>query len=535
MCKIQRISHTVSRHKYAIDIVKPNLPVGLKSVVDNKIFLLLKDKTAQQLVDTIWYMTLENMNTSNLKDIQKASGISYKTLQRNKEVVEDIITSTRRYVLQNKTHIVGNQSCLSSLDIELLDGSNAKLPIGKTTLLDIEKIALGLGISMSDQNISIDRYGKDAKQYLFDLTLVALREYKVIDNRSSSVIQSSTAEHFFNFYHKVVSGSGRVYSKDKDRRWFYNRDNNKYLNKLLINDSSYSANSYCMKFKPTELAQKVIQRALELFKHLEFKDNGEYDSTKHILFNKDLLSTVKFTDAVMFLNNSIGYMNGHFIVDLNKQDTATDRVYSVFTSISSETRKQLGYINYDIGAALQTISLKLVEDVDLYPLHLELVNNKHIFRSKVMQATSKSLEWVKKELSKIDNMEKYNTKIEILAEYFEESRCMRAEIIEKMIVQQDRIYDIAFSKASDILSKDWDKLNKKYKFTATGEKKEPSVFFFIWTQYERMIREAMKIPFSNEKTILDVHDAIYCREEVDVSIIEKAVYDSTGFRVKIFH
>lgn len=67
------------------------------------------------------------------------------------------------------------------------------------------------------------------------------------------------------------------------------------------------------------------------------------------------------------------------------------------------------------------------------------------------------------------------------------------------------------------------------------KKKESSVFFFIWTQYERKIREAMKIPFTNQLDIIDVHDAIYSKEEVSLDLIEKAVFEQTGFRVKVSH
>lgn len=255
----------------------------------------------------------------------------------------------------------------------------------------------------------------------------------------------------------------------------------------------------------------------------------------HILVDKAIIPQIKFTDAIILLRNSIGYIDGKFIIDLNKQDTITDRVYSVFTSISSETRKALGYINYDIGAALQTITLQLVKDSELYPLHQRLINDKNSFRTEVTNQTGKSLPWVKKELSKLDNMENYSTKIEILAEYFAESKCLRASLIEQMEVENDSKLIIAKSKASDILIKQWDDLKKEYQFSANGEKKESSVFFFIWTQYERKIREAMKIPFTNQLDIIDVHDAIYSKEEVSLDLIEKAVFEQTGFRVKVSH
>ena len=45
----------------------------------------------------------------------------------------------------------------------------------------------------------------------------------------------------------------------------------------------------------------------------------------------------------------------------------------------------------------------------------------------------------------------------------------------------------------------------------------------------------MKIPFADKDSIIDVHDAIYSKEAVDIIDIEKAVLDNTGFEVKVSH
>jgi len=59
------------------------------------------------------------------------------------------------------------------------------------------------------------------------------------------------------------------------------------------------------------------------------------------------------------------------------------------------------------------------------------------------------------------------------------------------------------------------------------------VFFFIWTQWERQIREVMMSCFDNPTACHQVHDAIYSRQKIDPKLIEAAVLEQTGFSVKI--
>jgi len=78
----------------------------------------------------------------------------------------------------------------------------------------------------------------------------------------------------------------------------------------------------------------------------------------------------------------------------------------------------------------------------------------------------------------------------------------------------------------------WDEHKSKYDFE-TYEKKESSIFFFIWTQYEREIREAMMSCFDISEACHQVHDAVYSKELVETSVIEATVLEQTGFTVKI--
>jgi len=78
----------------------------------------------------------------------------------------------------------------------------------------------------------------------------------------------------------------------------------------------------------------------------------------------------------------------------------------------------------------------------------------------------------------------------------------------------------------------WQEGKKDPDFIIDG-KKETSVFFFIWTQYEREIRHAMMSCFDTPEACHEVHDAVYSMEDIDTSHIEAEVLESTGFSIKI--
>lgn len=130
-------------------------------------------------------------------------------------------------------------------------------------------------------------------------------------------------------------------------------------------------------------------------------------------------------------------------------------------------------------------------------------------------------------------MEKYNTSFEILEEYIEEGISLRGSVLKRMEETNPEIYHIACSKAKNVILKEWDEENNQMKFVPTDEKKESSKFFFVWTQIEREIREAMKTCFSNPSVVIDCHDAVYSTEIVSNSTLEEAVNNITGFKVKV--
>ena len=57
-----------------------------------------------------------------------------------------------------------------------------------------------------------------------------------------------------------------------------------------------------------------------------------------------------------------------------------------------------------------------------------------------------------------------------------------------------------------------------------------SVFFFVWTYYEMLIRKAMLECLPDG---IEVHDAVYSKMDVDIQEIEAVIFRCSGFKVII--
>lgn len=61
-------------------------------------------------------------------------------------------------------------------------------------------------------------------------------------------------------------------------------------------------------------------------------------------------------------------------------------------------------------------------------------------------------------------------------------------------------------------------------------RKMASVYFFIWTYFEKQIRDVM---LSLVDDGIPVHDAIYSKMDIPFQDFEDAIFKQTGFEVKI--
>lgn len=416
-----------------------------------------------------------------------------------------------------------------------IDGMWITLPT-RTTISTLERLmlSLGMGIRADDVNAVIDITAHTARSILSSMTTLALRDLGIISSNVRFQKQIKYGEVVFDTYLKIVSGSGRIKATNSSMRWLNEEDTLQLKAKLFTtSDHSYQAGVHSMEYAPTQLAEMIFQTARTLLLAIDFKENEVTYQPLDFVVPLDLLRKIQLRDTMMLLSNCIGYSNG-FVIRPQLTDDQHSRVYSVFTSIGSETRKQLGFINYDIGSALQTICIHLVTDPSKYPLHQELVNDRHTFRQRIADEAHEDIAWVKEKLTSADNWDeipkRYNS-IPTLKAYFEEALELRKEIIGSA---EPLILDRAMAFAKPEWKVVWvDKQKKVPKFIDTGRRKESSVFFFIWTQWERHIREVMMSCFDDPSACHQVHDAVYARQSIDPKLIEAAVLEQTGFRVQI--
>jgi len=193
----------------------------------------------------------------------------------------------------------------------------------------------------------------------------------------------------------------------------------------------------------------------------------------------------------------------------------------------------LGYINYDISTCMQAIVAHYV-DMTKYPAHQALLDDKHAFRHQIAHELGIDLKQAKENLSAADNGKKFRSQLNhspSLKGYVNESEAMVDEFLLKINALYPEKMKVALTHAKHywkFIAYDYD--TKEAKLQDQGPKKF-SIFFFTWTQMERQIREAMMSCFRGY--VHEVHDAVYSKEDVDISVLENAVLKQTGIAVKI--
>jgi len=425
---------------------------------------------------------------------------------------------------------------------QLLDGfliiNGSKIPLPQfTEVSTISRVALSLGFQLpqtndEDEEIDINEL-PSFKELLYVLTALALKDLSLVPNSFKQNKQLKYGEVVFDVYINAVSGSGHIMANHKAMRWLNEQDTLKLKARLFdVSDSKYKVGGYSMKYTPTPLAERLLSIIFDLLKALDFKQTHIEMQPLDFTVDMQLLQQMPLRDVIILLNGCIGYDNG-FIIRPTLTDDQYSRVYSVFTSIKSSTRTLLGFTNYDIGSALQTICLQLVDNPSHYPLHQELMADKNAFRQKIMFETGNDLKWAKKELSKannLDNLPKRYKHYPTLEAYYKEAVLLREEVIQGA---DAIVLERAEKFAKPKFRKEWIQGKKEPEFIVDGVK-ETSLFFFIWTQYEREIREAMMDCFKAPEACQQVHDATYSREaDVSVEKMQNSILEHTGFEVKI--
>lgn len=366
---------------------------------------------------------------------------------------------------------------------------------------------------------------------------VSLKIKHVLKRQTSVSRLKTLGNHALNVYAMSKEGEGTIPKDNKSVRYLYLDDNESIGAKLFSKSGSYKVGHKAKTYTSTEMMDEVMEYALDLFSKLEFLEyETDQRSGDYFDLDRDILKGIKIGDAIFMLSRCVGYKDGYFKIALNESDNQNSRVYNTFTSIGSDTRKVLGFINYDIQTAMQTISLQILlhgraDEIKLknkYPEHFALISNRTDYRDELAQETGWSYGDVKTALSSIDNGGSGGVNYQTNGDmriwlYKEEAKPLMQEVIK--LCDRDK-HAIAWGYARTR----WGNVDGK-NIELPNERNTASLYFFIWTQYEREIRHAMKSCFKEQ--VIEVHDAVYSKELIDTAIIENVVLEKVGFKVII--
>lgn len=230
--------------------------------------------------------------------------------------------------------------------------------------------------------------------------------------------------------------------------------------------------------------------------------------------------------------------------NLSSTDPNLGRNYNIFTRLRGTERKALGYNNYDMSGGIQIISFGLLYKYaghlyqtpdDLfqeYPMIFSYGYDqkyKDDLRKSLAAELNISTQEVKALLTAYANgSNKKAGDSKQLAQFREESDQLRREVIAVIATHRPGIRELAADQSRhDFPEKiDWEDTAKNDKVA----RKMASVYFFIWTYFEKQIRDVM---LSQVDDGIPVHDAIYSKRVIPLQDFEAAIFKQTGFEVKI--
>nr|WP_297350124.1 hypothetical protein [uncultured Glaciecola sp.] len=234
------------------------------------------------------------------------------------------------------------------------------------------------------------------------------------------------------------------------------------------------------------------------------------------------------------------------LTNLASVDPEKGRTYNIFSRLRSSERKALGYHNYDISGGLQIICFNILyqyphskyhDFCDLQAAFSVIFNYgfdpeyKNKLRQKIADDLDLSIDEVKRLLTAYANgSQKQVGKSTELKEFSEQSDQLRREVIAVIDIYEPKLRKSATEQSKNSFPEDQDWQNIEKENSSQEARDKASVFFFIWTYFEKQIRDAM---LSIVDDGIPVHDAIYSRQELAFEVFEKAIMAQTAFEVRI--
>lgn len=378
---------------------------------------------------------------------------------------------------------------------------------------------------------------------------------------------------------KSEDGKGTpIHSKNKDALYLLNETNKAgFVDQLFKRTSGYKTGAYSKRWKLTELAQTIVEttidKAIPIIKEQSYgkvtllpahippficigesvtqpKSSLSVEQCSFLIHLNEL-SLLSIPSLIQILNLAeFSVYRGYLhipLLNLADVDPSLGRTYNVFTRLRSAERKALGYTNYDISGGIQIISFGILYRYasDRYREADDLIaafsmifqygwepDYKRKLRKRIAKELNIGVDEVKKMLTAYANGSTKNVEgSPTLQQFQEESDLLRREVTSVVAQFAPQVLQAAINQSKHEFdeSLDW----KDTAFEGDDEaRKKASVFFFIWTHFEKEIRDAM---LSVVDDGIPLHDAIYSKQDVPLEVFEQAILDQTGFEVKISH
>ena len=393
-----------------------------------------------------------------------------------------------------------------------------------------------------------------------------------------------TGQAYINLVTRVASRKGDkgspVSSRDRDAKYLLTELNNSELvNQLFSRSESFRVDHYSKIWKLTHKAEQINERVVQETTKLvaDYADlharftlspphiggpicagetvnqpmsSAETNPPSSFELPIESLTTLSIYSYIQVMGIAEPSQSTSSITvpldNLARVDEDKGRTYNIFTRLKKEERQALGYHNYDISGGLQAIAFGILftyphtkyqdfyELKDAYPLIFEYATDpaaKQALRKTIAIDLDESIDEVKKLLTAYANgSQKQVNNSEKLQKFFEESDQLRREVIAVIAANEPELLKSAIEQSNKSFpeDKDWQSIEKEAK--PQDARNKASVFFFIWTYFEKQIRDAM---LSVVDDGIPVHDAIYSKHEVPFTTFEQVILEKTDFQVRI--
>ena len=360
------------------------------------------------------------------------------------------------------------------------------------------------------------------------------------------------------------------------------------LDKLFIRSDSYKVDVYSKEWSSTTLLNKYIEVCSDkllnipttLFPHMlrekctiststqnntgntinHSGNSNKASDTKEpsykmdlnyltiwLVAKKSIVKQFKPNSKFMLLTQAFKHTDDEIYVSMKHKAKGSEylgRTYNVFCSIHSHERRMLGYYAYDMSAAMQSICLQLIKAKEEdYPMLWNYTKDK-AYKKRIRLEIAQALNHVddngnvddtkvKKKLTAFANGSRTGIKLHSYYTAFEkESVRLRKAVFKHVALTEPEVLERARkqSRKAKALPKEQDWLDIDSMETPEEARAKSSVFFFVWTWYERKVRQAMLELFEDG---IEVHDAVYSKEDISVETVQDTILRFSGFAIGI--